>query len=53
MPRDPTREDVIKQPRAEADKAVLRRLADLISDVGFSSPEIIASNIAVFTYTLT
>ena len=40
MPRETVKEDLVKQATAKADKVVLRRLADLASQLGFDSPEI-------------
>ena len=40
--RETVREDVVKQATAKANPAVLRRLADLASRLGFNSPEITA-----------
>ena len=40
LPRETVGEDVVKQATAKADTAVLRRFADLASELGFDSPEI-------------
>ncbi|KAH6670148.1 hypothetical protein B0J14DRAFT_112537 [Halenospora varia] len=42
IPRELEKQNPLKKPRARADPAVLRRLADLASEVGFESPEISA-----------
>jgi hypothetical protein len=40
MPKEPVMEDRVIQPAAMADRAVLRRFADLADELGFSSPRI-------------
>ena len=42
MPREPVKEDLIKQSTAKADEAVLRMIADLATELGFESPQITA-----------
>ena len=40
MPKEPVRDDHVMQPAAMADRAVLRRFADLADELGFTSPRI-------------
>ena len=40
IPRTPEGNDVLRKPRAKADKAVLRQYAELSIQLGFESPEI-------------
>ncbi|OBT50791.1 hypothetical protein VE04_09038 [Pseudogymnoascus sp. 24MN13] len=40
MPKEPVKEDRVMQPAAMADRAVLRRFADLADQLGFTSPRI-------------
>ncbi|ELR06586.1 hypothetical protein VC83_05451 [Pseudogymnoascus destructans] len=40
MPKEPVKEDRVMQPAAIADRAVLRRFADLADQLGFTSPRI-------------
>ncbi|KFY64740.1 hypothetical protein V496_03055 [Pseudogymnoascus sp. VKM F-4515 (FW-2607)] len=40
MPKEPVKQDRVMQPAAMADRAVLRRFADLADQLGFTSPRI-------------
>ncbi|ELR03478.1 hypothetical protein GMDG_06208 [Pseudogymnoascus destructans 20631-21] len=40
MPKEPVKEDRVMQPAAMADRAVLRRFADLADQLGFTGPRI-------------